>query len=329
MGKNILVTGGAGAIGSNLVRTLVDDGKNVVVIDDASSGNFKNLDGLNNLVIVRGSIVDKSTLDEAFSHGIGEVYHLAVNFANQNSVDDPEKDLMTNGIGTIKVLEASVENKVDKFLLSSSSCVYRPIDKPFVEYDPVELTTPYAITKLLSEHYVSFFSKFHNLPAVIVRYFNSYGPGDVPGKFRGVVPNFMYRAMNNQPLTITGDGSETRPFTYVRDIVDGAIKAMNFGARISPSFSGHPFSVDNNIVYNIGNHNSFTILEFAETLNEVCGNSAGIEFLPKRNWDMFPKRAVDNQKAQKELGFKINYDLGEGLLLTYEWFKNQNFKLEN
>ena len=326
--KNILVTGGAGAIGSNLVRKLLEEKDvTVVVIDDVSSGDFNHLSGLSNLVIVEGSIVDKNVLDDAFRYGINEVYHLAVNFANQNSVDNPEKDLMTNGIGTIKVLESAVEHGVEKFLLSSSSCVYRPADKPFTEDDAVELTTPYAITKMLSEYYVCFFSKFHNLPSVIVRYFNNYGPGDIPGQFRGVVPNFMYKAINNQPLTITGDGSETRPFTFVDDIVDGTIKAMEKGTKISPSFSGHPLEVDNNIVYNIGNDKSYTILEFAETINKVCNNSAGIEFLPKRNWDMFPKRAVNNDKAREELGFDITYNLNDGLTLTYDWFKKQNFKL--
>ena len=145
--KNILVTGGAGAIGSNLVRKLLEEKDvTVVVIDDVSSGDFNHLSGLSNLVIVEGSIVDKNVLDDAFRYGINEVYHLAVNFANQNSVDNPEKDLMTNGIGTIKVLESAVEHGVEKFLLSSSSCVYRPADKPFTEDDAVELTTPYALS---------------------------------------------------------------------------------------------------------------------------------------------------------------------------------------
>ena len=150
----------------------------------------------------------------------------------------------------------------------------------------------------------------------------------MPGEFRGVVPNFMYKAINNKPLTITGDGSETRPFTFVNDIVDGTIMAMEKGTRVSTSFSGHPLNSDDNIVYNIGNDKSYTILEFAETLNKVCDNSAGIEFLPKRNWDMFPKRAVNNEKARKELGFDINYDLKSGLTLTYDWFKKQNFELD-
>jgi len=133
--------------------------------------------------------------------------------------------------------------------------------------------------------------------------------------------------MNNEPLPITGDGSETRPFTFVDDIVSGTIKAMDNGTRISPSFSGHPLKSDNNIVYNIGSDKSYTILEFAETLNKVCGNSAGIEFLPKRNWDMFPKRAVNNDKAREELDFDITHDLTQGLTITYDWFKKQNFKL--
>jgi len=330
--KNILVTGGAGAIGSNLVKSLIGNCNKLVILDDFSSGRHENVDDLintTNVEIVDGNICDQSVIDEAFSHNIDQVYHLAVNFANQNSVDNPQKDLTTNGIGVIKVLEASVQNDIEKFLLSSSSCVYRPGKEAFVEHGPIELTTPYAITKMLSEYYVTFFNKFHNLPAVIVRYFNSYGPGDVPGRFRGVVPNFLMRAMNGLPLQITGDGSETRPFTYVQDIVDGTILAMNSDINSSNTFSGHPMNKENNIVYNIGNHNSVTILEFAELVNKICNNSAGIEFVGRRDWDMFPNRAVDNDKARNELNFKINHDLGTGLKLTHDWFKNQDFKLES
>ena len=127
--KNILVTGGAGAIGSNLVKKLLEEKDvTVVVIDDVSSGDFSHLGGLSNLVIVEGSIVDGNVLNDAFRYGINEVYHLAVNFANQNSVDNPEKDLMTNGIGTVKVLESSIIIKY--FVLQLFTITFLPFDNP-------------------------------------------------------------------------------------------------------------------------------------------------------------------------------------------------------
>ena len=314
--SNILVTGGAGAIGSNLVKELLTRGDNVIVLDDISSGNLANLDGvLDDIVLVQGDIRSQSVVDEAFSHNIDKVYHLAVNFANQNSVDNPEKDLDVNGRGIIKILDASVKNNIEKFLLTSSSCVYKPGNDRFVEDGEIQLTTPYAITKLLSEHYVKFFSDFHNLSVVSVRLFNSYGPGDVPGRFRSVVPNFLNSAVNGEPLKITGDGSETRPFTYVLDIVNGIRLAMD----------NSPNDNDGDLVYNIGTDNSITILELAEKINDIAGNKAGIELTPRRDWDMFPNRAVNNDKARKELGFEIKYDIDTGLKLNYDWFKKQDF----
>ena len=235
--------------------------------------------------------------------------------------------MRTNGIGVVKVLQASVENKIEKFLGTSSSCVYKPGDNAFIEDGPVELTTPYAITKMLSEYYISFYSKFHKLSSVIIRPFNSYGPGDVPGRFRSVVPNFFLKAIKGLPLTITGDGSETRPFTYVQDIVNGLVCAMNNSPDIKlKTFGGHPIDKNDTLVYNIGNDTSITILELAEKINEICENKAGVEFIPRRDWDKFPNRAVQNDKAKNDLDFKIKYDVDTGLRLTYEWFKDQNFK---
>jgi len=325
--KTVLVTGGAGAIGSNLVKTLLKDDIKVILLDDFSSGMPANLKDISSdkVKIVNGNICDQKTIDEAFAYGIDYVYHLAANFANQNSVNNPQKDLKTNGLGILKILQACVDNKVKKFLLSSSSCIYKPGKGRFIEHGPTQFQTPYAITKMLQEYYTIFFNKFHKLPVVIVRYFNSYGPGTYPGKFRGVVPKFMYQAINNQALEITGDGSETRPFTYVQDIVDGTICAMdNSKNTIGTNYPGHPINEDN-LIYNIGNSDSITIKEFAETVNKICGNKSGIKFTPRRDWDNIPYRAVNNTKAEHELNFKPKYNLEEGLRLTYKWFKEQNF----
>ena len=148
--KTVLVTGGAGAIGSNLVKTLLDQGIKVILLDDFSSGMPANLKDMSseNIEIVDGDICDQKIIDEAFAYGIDYVYHLAANFANQNSVDNPQKDLKTNGLGTLKVLQACVDNKVKKFLLASSSCIYKPGKGRFIEHGPTQFQTPYAITKI-------------------------------------------------------------------------------------------------------------------------------------------------------------------------------------
>lgn len=190
--KHILVTGGTGAIGSNLVRRLIElnEFEKLVILDNNSSGHADNAVAHDKVEYVYGDICDEAVLDSVFAHDITHVYHLVANFANQLSVDFPVKDLTTNGVGIVKLLERSTKHGVEKFLYSSSSCVYKPTGQPFSETSPLMLSTPYAITKLLSEHYVTFYNKFRGLPAVVVRYFSSYGPGDYPGKFRSVIPNF-------------------------------------------------------------------------------------------------------------------------------------------
>ena len=330
--KNILVTGGTGAIGSNLVKKLTEKGSadKTVILDDNSSGYHNNLTQKDNIIFVKGNICNDWVLEQAFSHDISHVYHLAANFANQSSVDYPEKDLMTNGVGIIKLLEASVKNNVEKFLYSSSSCVYKPVDSPFVEHGPIALTTPYAITKLLSEYYVTFYNKFKGLPAVVVRYFNNYGPGDYPGKFRSVICNFFWRALKNKPLIITGDGNETRPFTFVEDLVDGTIIAMEKSEhKTLENFYSHPIDKDDNLIYNIANPEVVKIKDLAEKINSLCGNTAGIEYQPRRNWDVIPNRSVCIEKASKELGFRPKINIDEGLEKTLSWFSSEKFKKEN
>ena len=326
--KNILVTGGTGAIGSNLVKRLIeiDDFDTLVILDNNSSGHADNALPHPKIVYVYGDICDDEVLSKVFEHDITHVYHLAANFANQLSVDFPVKDLTTNGIGIVKLLEKSVAHNVEKFLYSSSSCVYKPTGEPFTETSPLMLSTPYAITKLLSEHYVTFYSKFRGLPAVVVRYFSSYGPGDYPGKFRSVIPNFLWSAMHGMPLTITGTGEETRPFTYVGDIVEGTIAAMEKSQyKNLKNHYTHPLEVDDNLVYNIGTEVATTMSDLANKVNTLCGNKSEIVYVPRRDWDVVLHRPVDASKARKELNFEAQASLDEGLRKTLDWFESDGF----
>jgi nucleoside-diphosphate-sugar epimerase len=330
--KHILVTGGTGAIGSRLVQKIAerDEHDLLVVLDNNSSGHEDNVSKDEKLIRVVGDIADDKTLDEAFSHGITHVYHLAANFANQNSVDNTEKDLRTNGMGTVKMLEHAKKHGVERFLYSSSSCIYMPTEKPFSETGPIQLSTPYAITKMLGEYYTTFYHKFHGVSSVIVRYFSSYGPGDYPGRFRSVIPNFIYRARNGESLTITGTGEETRPFTFVDDTVDGTIAAMEKAPkRELKNFYTHPLAEDDNLVYNIGNEKTITMNELARIINEATGNKAPVEYVPKRDWDVQPHRALDASKARKELGFEAKVGVEEGVKRSIEWFESPDFNTDH
>jgi len=330
--KVILVTGGTGAIGSNLVKRLLelDDFEKLVILDNNSSGHVDNIGEHKKVVLVVGDITNDETLEKAFNERITHVYHLAANFANQSSVDYPVKDLMTNGVGIVKLLEKCVEYNVKKVLYSSSSCVYKPVEGNFSETSPIMLSTPYSITKMLSEYYVTFFNKFHGLTAVIVRYFSSYGPGDYPGKFRSVIPNFLWKALHKEPLTITGTGEETRPFTYIDDIVNGTIAAMeNSGERIVKSYYTHPHIEDDNLIYNIGTETRTRLVDLAEKINALTGNTADIEFVERRDWDEMPHRGVDASKAKKELNFEATISLDEGLKKTIAWFKSDQFNQDH
>ena len=240
-GKKVLVTGGAGAIGNNLVRTLVEAGtKMVIVLDNFSSSYEWNVPPLPNVMFVKGDVTDDVDVKRVFSEAPEMVFHLAAFFANQNSIDYPEKDLRVNGLGTLKVLEYSKFCKVKRFIYASSGCSIYGSKAPLPlkeEFMSMNLSTPYQITKMLGELYCNFFYNQYGLPVVKTRFFNSYGPGEVPGQYRNVIPNFIYWAMKGKILPITGTGEETRDFTYVEDLVDGLLRAGHFESAIGQEFN--------------------------------------------------------------------------------------------
>jgi UDP-glucose 4-epimerase len=225
--KTVLVTGGAGCVGSNLTKKIAElDAEKVIILDNLSSAYEWNIPQNDNIEFIKGDILDESVLKRVFKEKPSHVFHLAAHFANQNSVDNPEKDLMVNGIGILKVLQHAQLIGVDRFVYSSSGCGVYGLDSkmPFEEHDiSISLHTPYQVTKLLGELYTNYFNNLYEMPIVNARFFNVFGPGEVPGKYRNVIPNFFYWSMTNQPLPITGDGSETRDWTFVEDIVNGLL----------------------------------------------------------------------------------------------------------
>ena len=244
------------------------------------------------------------------------IFHLAANFANQNSIDFPERDMTTNILGTIKLLERARKSGVSKFVYTNTSCMYLD-SKPFIEDSRYfDYHTPYSISKHTAEHYVLFYHRYYKLPSVSVRVFNSYGPHEYPGKYRNVIPNFISKALNGESLTVMGDGTDTRSFTYVEDLIDGIVAATTLEHSAGE-------------VFNIGNQTETKILELAETINDLTGNAAPIQFVPKRDWDKATRRNPDVSKAASVLGCVGCTELKEGLLKTIAWHRDLNNSLTN
>src|SRR6185295_18865944 len=195
--NRVLVTGGAGSIGSNLAALLVERGHDVTVLDDLSSGHRDLVPP--SVRFVHGSIEDEGALAQAFDARPQWVFHLAALFANQNSVDHPQRDLAVNGGGTVKVLQQAVLSNAAKLLFTSSSCVYGHKEVMREDDQAYDLDTPYAISKLLGEHYCRYWSRQFGIDTVVVRLFNTYGPHEYPGRYRNVIPNFFALAMRGEP----------------------------------------------------------------------------------------------------------------------------------
>lgn len=300
----VLVTGGAGAIGSNVVMELLGRGHHVLVLDDLSSGRQSLVP--ESAQFIRGSVVDSAAVEESFRIPPEYVVHLAALFANQNSIEHPQKDLLVTGLGTLKVLEASQKAGVKKVLFCSSSCVYGSnvmMDEDAQKYSP---DTPYAVTKLLGENYCHLWSSSRDLPIAIVRIFNNYGPHEYPGRYRNVIPNFFQIAMRGAPLPITGSGEETRDFNFVSDTVAGILGAL--------------FADDAVDTFNIASGQETRIIDLANRINEVTGNRAGIKFRERRKWDAVSRRCGKITKAQEAFGYSPNVHLAEGLEKTFAWF---------
>jgi len=318
IGKSILVTGGAGAIGSNLIialSTLVGPNGKVVVLDNLSSIKEKNpwnVAPLPNIMFVEGDVRSDIYLKRVFKENISIVYHLAAFFANQNSVDYPEISAEVDVIGQIKLLEYSRLAKVERFIYASSGCaIYgsygkMPLKEDFIS---MHLTTPYQINKMTGEMYNNFYFHNYELQIVNCRFFNSYGPGEVPGQYRNVIPNFLYWALQGKSLPLTGTGEETRDFTYVLDLVQGLVKSGYYKEAIGENF-------------NLASGKEVSIKSMIEMVNEAVENKAQILLKPRRKWDTKPRLLASIEKADRLIHYVPLVNFEEGFRETVVWFKD-------
>ena len=318
-GKNVLITGGAGCIGSNLTKALIKaEAAKIIVLDDLSAAEKWNIPSAPNVVFIKGSVLDEEALKRAFAQRLDFVFHLAAHFANQNSVDNPETDLQVNGLGTLKILEYCHLTKAGRLVFASSGCsVYGseaplPLKEDFVS---LHLDTPYQITKLLGELYCNFYHNYYQLPVSIARYFNVYGPGEIPGLYRNVTPIFIWTALHKKPLSILGTGEETRDFTFVEDIVDGTLRCGAVPEAVGQAF-------------NLASEKETKVLDLAHMVKELVGGNVEIQYGPRRDWDKIVRRRASIEKARKVLGYDPKTAMKEGVKRAYEWIVANRDKIE-
>jgi len=293
-GRTVLVTGGAGFVGGHIVRALVDDNE-VRVLDDLSSGTRAHVPA--GAELFEGDLLDDDLLAAAIDD-VDVVFHQAGLVSVPESVERPVESSRVNVAGTLAVLEAARE--VDaRVVLASSVAIYgNPESVPIAESHPTEPTSPYATDKLAIDHYARVYADLYDLDAVALRYFNVYGPGQSGGAYAGVVRTFLDQAEAGDPLTVDGDGTQTRDFVHVDDVVRANLAAATTD-RVGEAF-------------NVGTGDSVTIRELAEIVADVADAEAGIVHTDPRPGDVQRSRA-DTTKARRLLGFESRVDLEEGL----------------
>ena len=318
--KTVLITGGAGCVGSNLTKALIKaDAKEIIVLDDLSAAAKWNIPIDKRVTFILGSVTDDEIMKRAFLSKPEYVFHLAAHFANQNSVDNPAVDLDINGLGVLKALQYSQLIGVKRFVFASSGCSVYGSKAPLPlkeDYVSLHLDTPYQITKLLGELYCNFFFNYYKLPVVRARFFNIFGPGEVPGNYRNVIPNFMYWAKNKQSLPITGTGEETRDFTYVDDIIEGTLLCGVVEEAIGDAF-------------NLASQTETKVKDIAQMINHITGNVKSVTIIERRDWDKIIRRCASIEKARKVLGYDPKTSVMDGIPKVYEWMMKNWDKIKD
>lgn len=302
-----LVTGGAGFIGSNIVKLLLERNHEVTVLDNFSTGYRENLDPYKNRIrIVEGDIRDRKTIDEAMS-GQNSVIHLAASVGNKKSIDEPLTDAECNVLGVINVLESMRMFKVGTIVFSSSAGIFgEPQYQPVDEKHPCEPDSPYGATKLCGEKIILSYTKLYSLRSVCLRYFNVYGEGQRFDAYGNVIPIFASRALNNQDIKIFGDGEQTRDFIHVRDIA-----MANVVSAENPKVNG---------AINLGTGAAISINKLAEMINDIAGNKGKILHGEARPGDV-KHCTASTSKFTEMLNFETSSSFYENLKQYYSWLK--------
>ncbi|MDQ7815808.1 MAG: NAD-dependent epimerase/dehydratase family protein [Melioribacteraceae bacterium] len=306
--QKIVVTGGAGFIGSHIVEYWHVQGAEVHVIDNLRTGLITNIEMFPGIVFHKGSVTDRELVFKVMKDA-DYVHHLAAFISVPESIEKPHECYDININGLLNVLDASQEFGIKKIIFSSSAAVYGDnSESPKRITTKAEPKSPYGLTKLEGEEHLKSFHQLHNLGAVSLRYFNVFGPRQDPkSQYAAAIPIFIYRALKNEPIIIFGDGSQTRDFIYVKDVVDA-----NIAAAIQPNANG---------VFNIASGTATSIKEIAEIILNETGSKSEIVFEKGRPGDIKHSLASIFE-TDKALNFSPKIELKTGLKKTIEYFAN-------
>jgi UDP-glucose 4-epimerase len=307
-----IVTGGAGFIGSHIVAELAVQGDEVVVLDNLFSGKIENIKPFlthGNVTFVKGSVTDLDLLKKKFD-GADGIFHQAAIASVPRSIANPIATNEANVTGTLNVLVAARDCGIKKVVFASSSSVYgdTPTLPKHEDMKPAPLS-PYAVSKLAGEQYLQAFHHVYGLQTISLRYFNVFGPRQDPeSEYAAVIPKFITAILNGRPVTIFGDGEQTRDFTFVKDVVQANIKAMEINAQG---------------IFNIACNRHISVNDLAALVMEIAGKTIPVRHEPVRPGDVRDSLA-DILRAQKAFGYHPKYTVREGLEETIAWYLQQN-----
>jgi UDP-glucose 4-epimerase len=306
----IVVTGGAGFIGSHIVEYWSNKNAEVHVLDNLRSGFEKNISNFSNVTLNKGSITDKNFVNKVLENAT-YVFHLAALISVPESLEKPDECLDINVKGLLNILEAAKNNGIKKVVHSSSAAIYG--DDPRLPKDismKPKPQTPYGITKLDGEYYLQMYFEQYGLPTTSLRYFNVFGPRQDPkSQYAAAIPIFVYKALKNEPITIYGDGQQTRDFVYVKDVV-----AANVLAATTENVIG---------VFNVANEQAITINDLAKLIIKTTNSKSEIVYQPTRPGDI--KHSLASIKETREiLKFNPSHDLTSSLETTIKYFESLN-----
>lgn len=309
-GKKVLVTGGAGFVGSNLTERIAASGGKVTVLDDLFTGSLDNIDSGTEYKFIEGSVTDEKLISQLVKE-----HDFIAHLAARNiiiSTKNPRNDYEVNIGGTLNVLMAVKEHGVERMLYTSSASVYgNPRIIPICEDERTHTFSPYSVSKLAGENYCKAFYETYGIPATVVRYSNVYGPKQDPDNpYCGVISKFLELIDQGKPPQVHGDGQQTRDFTFVADAVDATLVAL-----LSPKSEG--------MVFNLGTGTETRIIELANILARLLDKKVVVEHIDRRDIDNIRRRVLNIERIRTRLRWQPQVTLEDGLKKTVDWYQSR------